>query len=78
LGLTAEAVAKEYKISREDQDIFAVNSQNKAVAAIKEGRFKDDIVPIKVKQVYLDEKEKRKEKERKKKKKGKEEKKEKN
>ncbi len=63
MGLTAEAVAKEYKISREDQDIFALNSQNKALAAIKEGKFKEGIVPIKVKQVYLDEQEKRKEKE---------------
>ena len=48
MGLTAEAVAKEYKISREDQDIFALNSQNKALAAIKEGKFKEGIVPIKV------------------------------
>ncbi|MCG3164601.1 MAG: 3-ketoacyl-CoA thiolase [Bacteroidia bacterium] len=63
MGLTAEAVAKEYKISREDQDAFALASQNKALAAIKEGKFKDDIVPIKVKQVYLDEQERRKEKE---------------
>jgi acetyl-CoA acyltransferase len=63
MGLTAEAVAKEYKISREDQDIFSLNSQNKALAAIKEGKFKEGIVPIKVKQVYLDEQEKRKEKE---------------
>ncbi len=63
MGLTAEAVAKDYKISREDQDAFALGSQNKALAAIKEGRFKQDIVPIKVKQVYLDEQEKRKEKE---------------
>lgn len=63
MGLTAEAVAREYKISREDQDAFALASQNKALAAIKEGKFKDDIVPIKVKQVYLDEQEKRKEKE---------------
>lgn len=63
MGLTAEAVAKDYKISREDQDIFALNSQNKALAAIKEGKFKEGIVPIKVKQVYLDEQEKRKEKE---------------
>lgn len=63
MGLTAEAVAKEYNISREDQDAFALSSQNKAVAAIKEGRFKDEIVPIKVKQIYLDENEKRKEKE---------------
>jgi acetyl-CoA acyltransferase len=63
MGLTAEAVAKEYKISREDQDIFALNSQNKALAAIKEGKFKEGIVPIKVKQVYLDEQERRKEKE---------------
>lgn len=63
MGLTAEAVAKEYKISREDQDAFALASQTKAIAAIKEGKFKDDIVPINVKEVYLDEKEKRKERE---------------
>jgi len=62
MGLTAELVANDYKISREDQDAFALNSHVKAVAAVKAGRFKDDIVPIKVKQIYV-ENDKRKEKE---------------
>ncbi len=61
MGLTAEAVANQYKVSREDQDIFAANSQNKAIDAIKAGRFKDDIIPITVNEVYLDENEKRQE-----------------
>lgn len=56
MGLTAEEVARRYNISREDQDLFGYNSQMKAVAAIKEGRFKDDIVPLKVQETYLDEK----------------------
>ncbi len=60
MGLTAEAVAKEYKISREEQDAFAYASHSKAVAAIKEGYFKSGIAPIKVQEVYLDEKERRK------------------
>jgi acetyl-CoA acyltransferase len=60
MGLTAEAVANDYKISREDQDAFSYKSHMKAAKAIKEGKFKDDIVPIKVTEVYLDEKEKRK------------------
>jgi len=61
MGLTAEAVAKEYKVSREDQDKFALKSHDKALDAISSGRFKDDIVPITVNQVYLDENEKRQE-----------------
>ena len=60
MGLTAEAVAKEYKVSREDQDKFALNSHLKAIAAIKDGKFKDEIVPIKVSENYLDENEKKK------------------
>jgi acetyl-CoA acyltransferase len=60
MGLTAEAVANEYKISREDQDIFAYNSHQKAIAAINAGKFKDEIVPIKVTEVFLDENSKRK------------------
>jgi len=60
MGLTAEAVANEYKVSREDQDKFSLNSHMKAIAAIKEGRFKDEIVPVKVKENYVDENEKRK------------------
>ncbi|HEY0771193.1 MAG TPA: acetyl-CoA C-acyltransferase [Sphingobacteriaceae bacterium] len=55
MGLTAEAVAREYKVSREDQDDFAFKSHKKAVQAIQTGRFKDDIVPITVKETYLDE-----------------------
>ncbi len=54
MGLTAEEVAKRYNVSREDQDKFAVDSQAKAIAAIKEGRFKDDIIPTTVNEVYLD------------------------
>jgi len=61
MGLTAEAVAKQFGVSREDQDAFALHSHEKAIAAIKAGRFKDDIVPINVNQVYLDEYEKRQE-----------------
>ena len=53
MGLTAEAVAKEFEVSREDQDEFALKSNHKAVAAIDAGRFKDDIVPIDVEQVFL-------------------------
>src|ERR1700752_969784 len=45
MGVTAENVAKEYGISRQAQDKFAVASQNKAEAAQKAGRFKDEIVP---------------------------------
>ncbi len=62
MGLTAEEVAKRYKISREDQDIFSVGSHEKAIKAIKEGKFKDEIVPVNVKQVYVNEKGKRAEK----------------
>lgn len=54
MGLTAEAVAKEYKISREDQDAFAFNSHNKALKAQEEGKFKDDIAPITVQRNFLD------------------------
>jgi acetyl-CoA acyltransferase len=60
MGLTAEAVAKDFKVSREDQDEFAFHSHRKAIAAISEGRFKDDIVPIEVEEIFLDENEKRK------------------
>jgi acetyl-CoA acetyltransferase family protein len=54
MGLTAEAVAKDYNISREDQDIFSYNSHQKAVKAIKEGKFKKQIVPITVEETYID------------------------
>lgn len=63
MGLTAEAVARDYKVSREDQDKFGYESNIKAVKAITEGKFKDEIVPVKVNEVYLDENEKRKTKE---------------
>jgi len=49
MGITAENVAKQWQLSREEQDTFAVASQNKAEAAQKEGRFKDEIVPFIVK-----------------------------
>ncbi len=55
MGLTAEAVANEYKVSREDQDKFSLNSHLKAIAAIKEGKFKDEIVPIKIMETYYEE-----------------------
>jgi len=48
MGVTAENVAKEFQITREQQDEFAVASQNKAEAAIKAGRFKDEITPVKI------------------------------
>lgn len=56
MGLTAEAVAKEYNISREDQDAFSYQSHQKAIKAIKEGYFKSGILPVQVEQIYLDEK----------------------
>jgi acetyl-CoA acyltransferase len=60
MGLTAEAVANEYKVSREDQDKFAYESHQKAIKAIQAGLFKDDIAPITIKETYLDENEKKK------------------
>jgi acetyl-CoA acyltransferase len=59
MGLTAEAVAAEYKVSREAQDAFALDSHRKALAAISSGKFADEIVPVEVKEVLLDEAEKR-------------------
>jgi acetyl-CoA acyltransferase len=59
MGLTAEAVAKQFNVSREDQDAFALNSHLKAIDSIKNGRFKQDIVPIEVEHIFLDEKEQR-------------------
>jgi acetyl-CoA acyltransferase len=56
MGLTAEAVAKEYKVSREDQDQFSYNSHQKAINAIKNGYFKSGILPLAVEEVYVDEK----------------------
>src|SRR5690606_26478670 len=54
MGLTAEAVANQYKISRQEQDEFSYNSHQKALKAIKETRFKNQIVPINIEQVYVD------------------------
>lgn len=59
MGITAEQVAKEYSVSREDQDLFAYNSHRKAAAAIDNGHFKEGICPITVKEVYVNEKGKR-------------------
>ena len=56
MGLTAEAVAKEYKVSREEQDLFSYNSHQKAINAIKSGYFKTGILPMQVDEVYVDEK----------------------
>jgi acetyl-CoA acyltransferase len=56
MGLTAEAVAKEYNVSREAQDEFSYSSHQKAIKAISEGYFKDGILPMPVEEVYLDEK----------------------
>lgn len=54
MGYTAEAVAKEFGISREEQDLFAFESHQKALKANEEGRFIDQIVPIKVEQHFVD------------------------
>jgi len=54
MGLTAEAVAKEFNVSREDQDQFSLQSHQKALRAIQNGYFKPGILPINVEQVYLD------------------------
>jgi acetyl-CoA acyltransferase len=59
MGLTAEAVANKYNVSRQDQDAFAIKSHDKAIAAIKAGKFKDEIVPVTIEEVYLDKNEKR-------------------
>ena len=61
MGLTAEAVAKDFNVSREDQDAFALESHQRAAAAIDAGRFAPGIAPITVNEVYLDANEKRQE-----------------
>jgi len=48
MGITSETVAERYDVSREDQDAFALESNNRALAAIAEGRFKDEIIPLEV------------------------------
>jgi acetyl-CoA acyltransferase len=55
MGLTAEEVSKQFKISREEQDQFSYESHMKAAAAWKAGKFKDEVVPITVKETYVDE-----------------------
>ncbi len=62
MGLTAEAVAKKWNITRKDQDEFAYNSHQKALNAIEKGYFKSGIAPIVVKEIYLDSNEIKKEK----------------
>ena len=56
MGLTAEAVAKEYGVSREAQDEFSYHSHQKAIHAITSGYFKNGILPITVEEIYLDQK----------------------
>lgn len=63
MGLTAEAVAREYQVSREDQDAFSFSSHQKAIEAIRNGHLKDGVVPITIKETYLDENLKQKTKE---------------
>lgn len=53
MGLTAEQVAKEYKVSREDQDEFSYQSHQKAIRASEEGKFKDEIVPLSITETYI-------------------------
>ncbi len=53
MGLTAEEVAKRYDISREDQDEFAYNSHQKALKALEEDKFKDQIVPVEVEENFV-------------------------
>lgn len=60
MGLTAEAVAEKYNISREDQDQFALRSHQRAIRAIEGGVFAEEIVPVSIEEVYLDDNEKRK------------------
>ena len=60
MGLTAEAVAKDYNVSREEQDQFSYHSHQKAITAIENGHFKSGILPITVEEVYLDDQGKKK------------------
>lgn len=50
MGITAENVAEQYGITREDQDSFALQSQKRAVAAVESGRFKEEIIPVEIPQ----------------------------
>ena len=60
MWLTAEEVARQYKVSREDQDQFAYQSHMKAAAAVKAGKFREETVPITVRETYVDEDNKKK------------------
>ena len=63
MGLTAEEVANQYNITRSDQDEFSYHSHMKALNALDNGIFKDDIAPVTIKEIFLDENEKRQERE---------------
>ncbi|KPV43636.1 acetyl-CoA C-acetyltransferase [Alicyclobacillus ferrooxydans] len=54
MGHTAEQVAQRFNVSREDQDAFALRSHQRAAAAIRDGKFKGEIVPVPVKETYVD------------------------
>ena len=60
MGLTAEELAKDFNVTREAADQFSLKSHDKALKAIEEGRFKDEIVPVEVEETYLGEDKKRK------------------
>lgn len=55
MGLTAEEVASRFNVTREEQDAFALQSHQRAAKAIQEGKYKDEIVPVKVKKTYINE-----------------------
>lgn len=55
MGLTAEEISRQYKISREDQDKFAFESHMKAIQAQKDGKFKEEIHPVTTQEIYVDE-----------------------
>ncbi len=59
MGLTAEAVAEKFKISRASQDEFALNSHIRAISAIEQGKFEKEIAPIEINHIFLDENEKK-------------------
>jgi acetyl-CoA acyltransferase len=63
MGLTAEQVSAQYKISREEQDKFSYESHMKAIKAQQEGKFKEEIVPVKVTEIYVDDNGKKKSRE---------------
>jgi acetyl-CoA acyltransferase len=64
MGLTAEAVAERYGVSREDQDSFGLQSNDKALAAIADGKFREEIVPVEVRTISVDDSGKRVEKDK--------------